>query len=333
MMKVAIRLSALAGLTIGHALAQKVSMHVPVSTGCIELNDRVVTQVTNGQYTLAESLLSTATISRTDATRDSCAGLVLKNVASLFSVSGRIAEAERYAERSVKILEAIYPPSDLVLLAPLFTLASTRFEQGKTAGAREAFKKMQSIRTERPADRVLVHDMAAVLLEAERRFPEAEAEYLITFHALEEAGLGEAAEAGAVLNSLGSIYIEEQRLEEARSALDRALIILSNAKDTVSLQRIKLFNLKGVLLARQGAWLEAEQDLSAALAMADQEPWLNPIALRTLLTIYAYALRRNHHRREARSIEARAAGIHTAPATSSVIDVTDLLTERKQAKK
>jgi hypothetical protein len=53
-------------------------------------------------------------------------------------------------------------------------------------------------------------------LEAERRFPEAEAECLITFHALGEAGLGETAEAVAVLNSLGSLYIKEQRLEKAR---------------------------------------------------------------------------------------------------------------------
>jgi hypothetical protein len=78
-------MTALASLTIGHALAQRLSVQVPVSTGCFELNDAAVIQVINGQYALAESLLSTATISHTDARRDRCVGLVLNNVAHSWS--------------------------------------------------------------------------------------------------------------------------------------------------------------------------------------------------------------------------------------------------------
>jgi hypothetical protein len=60
------------------------------------------------------------------------------------SVSGRLADAERLAERSVLILEKTYTTNDVMLLLQI--LAASRFEQGKTARAREAFKRMQAIR-------------------------------------------------------------------------------------------------------------------------------------------------------------------------------------------
>jgi hypothetical protein len=110
-----------------------------------------------------------------------------------------MAEAERLAERSVKILERIYPPNDLVLLRPLEILVGTRSEQGKTATARDVFKRMLSIQTVRPEDRAVVHGAAPVLLESEGRLQEAEAECLATFQAWEEAGHGETRYAGSVI--------------------------------------------------------------------------------------------------------------------------------------
>jgi tetratricopeptide (TPR) repeat protein len=297
----------------------------------VELNQTVVTQIANGQFTLAESMLSKAAVSGLDRAGDSCAGFILNNMAALLSIQGRIDEAERYAERSLRILEAKYPASDLTLLRPLSVLASTRFEQGKIAGAREAFRKMKSIRTERPSDRALVHATGAVLLHAEGRLPEAESEYLLTVQAWDEAGQGETAEAGAALNSLGSLYVHEQRYEEARQALDRALTIFSRAKDAVPMDRIKTLLVVGVLLARQGAWRESEQELSEALTMADHEPWVDPVALRSLLVAYAYVLRKNHHGREARAIEARANGIHRE--RPAIVDVTELLAKPKPVRK
>ena len=332
-MKVTWITALLAASTMVHALAQSVTNYVQTSAGCGELNQQVVSQFAHGQYAAVETLLSAAIASGADRNRDTCAGFILNNMAVLLSTSGRITDAERLAERSVKILEAIYPPSDLVLLRPLSILASMRFEQGKTAQAREVFKRMLLIRAERPEDRALVHATGAVLLEAEGRQSEAEAEYLVTSRAWQEAGREDSADAGAVFTSLGSLYVKEQRFEEARQALDRALTIFSLSKDAVPTDTIKVLHVRGVLQARQGAWLEAEADLGKALSMADREPWVDPIALRSLLTSYAYVLRRNHHRREARSIEARAAGIRRDPAQSAIIDVTELLAKPKHPKK
>lgn len=254
-------------------------------------------------------------------------------MAAFLSASGRIADAERLAERSVVILEKVYDSNDVVLLRPLQILAATRFEEGKTAKAREAFKRIQSIRIHRPEDSALVHGTAAVFLEAEGRWPESEAEYLAALQAWEEAGRGETADAGAILNALGSLYIHEQRLAEARQALDRALDIFSRAKDVVPMDRIKLLYVRGVLCARQGDWSRAEQYFREALSSSDPQPWIDPLALRSLMTSYAIVLRKNHHRQEARSIEARAAAVQADHTTAAIIDFTELLPKAKPTKK
>jgi len=249
------------------------------------------------------------------------------------SISGRSADAERLAERAVLILEKTYSANARELLRPLETLAASRLEQGKTAKAREAFKRIQAIRIEQPEDSALVHGIAAALLQAEGNLAEAEIQYLASLRVWEGAGQGETADAGAAFNGLGLVYIQEQRLTEARQVLDHALAIFSRAKDAAPMDRIKVLHCRGAVHARQGDWRRAEQDFRDALAIADQEPSVDRVVLRSLLTNYAYLLRKNRHRREARAIQARAEGIPADPAMSAVIDVSDLLAKPKLGKK
>jgi tetratricopeptide (TPR) repeat protein len=322
-----------AALTVGQTLAQDAGKPVLVSTACAELNRTVMAHLANGKLREGELALAAFLVADDDRASESCAGLVLNNMAALLSISGRVADAERLAERSVLILDKAYSPDDVVLLRPLQTLAAARFEQGKTARAREALKRMQSIQIQRPEDHALVHGMAAALFEREGKRLEAEGEYLAAFRAWEEAGRGETAEAAATLNGLGSLYIELGRLTEAQQALDRSLAIFSSAKDTVPTDHIKLLQVRGVLHAWQGDWRKAEQDFHAALSMSDLEPWVDPIALRPLLIRYAYILRKNHHGREARSIEVRAAALQTGGPATAIVDITELLPKTKPAKK
>ena len=175
--------------------------------------------------------------------------------------------------------------------------------------------------------------MAAALLEREGKRSEAEAEYLAAFRAWEDAGKGETAEAAAILNGLGSLYIALGRLTDAQQALDGARAIFSRAKDTIPNVHSKLFLVWGVLHARQVDWRQAEQDFCLALSMSDRRPWADPIVLRPLLTHYAYVLRKNHHGREARSIEARATVLQTDRTTATIVDITELLPKAKPAKR
>uniref|UniRef100_Q02AH2 Tetratricopeptide TPR_4 n=1 Tax=Solibacter usitatus (strain Ellin6076) TaxID=234267 RepID=Q02AH2_SOLUE len=319
----------LAALTASYTLAQDAGRPVSVIAACVDLNQAVMAQVANGKLTDAELAVSAFSV----AGGESCVGLVLSNMAARLSIAGRIADAERLAERSVLILEKAYSPDAAPLLSPLQILAATRFEQGKTARAREALKKMRAIRSELPEDQALIHGMAAALLEREGRRREAEAEYLAAARAWEEAGKGETAYEGTILSGLGSLYIELGRLTEAQQTLDRALAIFNRAQDTAATDRSKLFEVRGVLHAWQGNWLEAEQDLREAISMLDREPWVDPTILRPVLTRYAYILRRNHHGREARPIEARAASLHAAGASTAIVDITELFPRTKPRKK
>lgn len=317
----------------GQIFGQSLSTSAPLADRCVELNQTAMTQIANGKLKEAELALTALLTPGADQAQGACAGVVLNNMAAVISVSGRPGDGARLAEQSVRILEKVFSPNDPALLRPLQILAATSFEQGETGKAREAFKRMQSIRIQRPEDRALLHGMAAVLAEAEGMLPQAEADYLAALQAWQEAGRGERADAGVILNGLGSLYIKEHRLSEAQQALDRALAIFSSAEDAATMDRIKVLNVRGVLQARQGDWPGAEQDLHDALSIADREPWVDPFALRALLNNYAAVLRRNHHRREARSIEARAAAIRIDRTTASIVDITELLPKAKATKK
>jgi tetratricopeptide (TPR) repeat protein len=326
-------LTLLLASTSGQIFGQSLNASAPVGGRCLELNQTAMTQVAKGKLKEAELALTAFLTSGADQAEPACAGLVLNKMAAFMSVSGRSEDGARLAEQAVKTLEKVYSPNDPALLNPLQILAATSFERGMTGKAREAFKRMQSIRIQRPEDRALLYGMAAALSEAEGRLPEAEANYLAALQAWQKAGRGETADACAILGGLGSLYIKEHRLSEARQALDRALAILSNAKDAVSMDRVKLLDVRGVLQARQGDWQGAEQYLHDALTMADREPWIDPFALRDLLNNYAAVLRRNHHGREARSIEARAAAMQVDPTAAAIVDITELLPKAKPVKK
>ena len=97
---------------------------------------------------------------------------------------------------------------------------------------------------------------------------------------VEEAGHGETRSAGAAFVRLGWMYIGEGRFDPARQALDRAFSFFGRSRDAIPADHIKLLSLRGLLYARQRAWEEADQDLSAALSMADRQPSVAPVVLR-----------------------------------------------------
>jgi len=171
--------------------------------------------------------------------------------------------------------------------------------------------------------------MAAALLEAQGRWPEAESQYSAAIQALKEAGRGDTADAATLLVGVGGVYTREHRMGEARQALNEALTILDRAPDADPWDRVNLLHTRGALYARRGEWRDAEHDLAQALSIADRESRAEPSVLRPLLIDYATALRKNHRRQEARSVETRIAALGGSPETHEVVDVTDLLARAK----
>jgi len=82
------RITVVLASTMGYALGQGVTKSVPVNVACVELNQTVMTQIRTGRLTEAELAVSAALGSGGDDAQNSCAGIVLNNMAA--SMAGRI---------------------------------------------------------------------------------------------------------------------------------------------------------------------------------------------------------------------------------------------------
>lgn len=295
---------------------------------CMELDKFAATKQAANQLDQAEVAISAAAARGNSL----CAGVVSGNVATLLFAEGHIGQAEAFAARSVDVLRQSVAPDHSMLLRPLHVLVMARVEQRQFRKAEEAFEQMLQVRAERPEQRGPVHLAGGVLLHMQGRLKEAEAEYLLAYEDWRQSGNADDADEAAVLNYLGALYIMEDRFQEAAKALDRALAIVTDAKNAYPLDRIELLNARASVHARQGEWSLAEGKLRLALAIADDVRLSEPIVLRAVLVNYAIVLRKNRRKREARVIENRVATLPRERAAGVVIDVRELSTALRSRK-
>jgi hypothetical protein len=289
---------------------------------CKQLNEEILADVAEGNLAHAEA----AAVAIGDRR---CAGVILNNIASVMNREGRWAEAEKLAQRSVRILEQVVAPDDPVLLHPYHLLAANSLNQHKIAKSREAFRRILQIRIETPNDRLLVHGMGAALLRSEGKLREAESEYLLGLDAAREAGLSEASDGAIVLTGLGGLYIEQSRFGDARTALEKANRILITQKDAHPVEYMELLLAQALLCARQSRWRDAEEDLRDSLEIARTKP---PDAdlMASMLKWYAFVLRKTHHGREAQSLEAQAAALRGHSESRAIVDASELAYAARQ---
>jgi tetratricopeptide (TPR) repeat protein len=291
---------------------------------CKQLNDEILADVAEAKLAHAES----AALTIDDRM---CAGVIFNNIATVMNREGRWAEAEKFAQRSVQVLETVLAPDDPILLPPYHLLSANRLNQNKIAKSREAFRRILQIRVETPKDRLLVHGVGAPLLRAEGKLRDAESEYLLALEAAREAGLSEAPDGAIVLSGLGSLYIEQNRFTDARGALEQANKILATRKDAHPVEYRELLLARAMLCTRQGCWRDAEQDLHECLDIARRNP---PDAdlMASILNWYASVLRKTHHGREAHTVEAQAAALRGHSESKAVVDVSELAYAAHQKK-
>jgi tetratricopeptide (TPR) repeat protein len=288
---------------------------------CVELDEFAIARVAANQLGQAEAAISAAA-SRGNSL---CAGVVSGNVATLMSAQGHIREAEAFAARSVDLLRKSVAPDHPMLLRPLHALVMARLEQRKLDRAEQGFEQMLHVRAERPEQRGQIHITGGVLLHIQGRLKEAEAKYLLAYEDWKQFGKPGDADEAAILNYLGALYLAQGRFEEAAQVLDRGLAIVAAAGDAYRLDRIELLNARASVYARHGEWREAQEKLHRAIAIADDAGVSEPVVLRSVLKNYAIVLRKNHRRKEARTIESRVSALprDTVPGTV-VIDIREL---------
>jgi hypothetical protein len=99
------------------------------------------------------------------------------------------------------------------------------------------------------------------------------------------------------------------------------------------MDRSKLVAVRGMLHAGLGEWGPAERDYREGLWLADRQPDVGSAYVLNLLNRLAEALKKNHHRHEAREIEARAAALLRASRSATAVDVSDLVAPPKPGRK
>jgi tetratricopeptide (TPR) repeat protein len=312
-------------LILSAALVQFVAVAQTLSESqCTGLNELASTRAVANRLDQTEVAVSLA-MSRGDYV---CAGIVLGNIAALMSTYGRVSDSEAFATRAIDLLRKHLDPADPIFFRPLHVLAITRLEQGKFRKAQKAFEQMLQIPANRPEQRAQVHITRGMLLQMQGKFKDAESEYLLADDEWTQLGRPADADAAAVLSYLGALYIAEARFKEASQVLDRALALIEVAKNAVPLDRINLLNRRAVAHGKEGEWPQAQEKLRQAIAIAESAGVSEPVMLRSVFDNYAFALRKNHHRREARVIDGLSSALPRDPA-GAVIDVQELSAARR----
>ena len=314
-----------AAVVLWPAAAQDASPTAAPGAVCIELNRLIVEKVESGQLASAEGALSEALNRKGIALERSCFQMTLHNMANVIALSGRLDEAEVLAEQSLRILDNLYPSDSPLRFRPLQLLWSIQFQQGKRGKARQTFQKMRSLRLDQPRDRAMLYGAVAAQLQADGEYNEAETEYLKSIAAGEEAGRGDSAEMAVIISGLGTLQLSQDRYLDAGKTLERALAIARSAKDAIPMDVVNILCQLASLHARQGKWRVAEDNMKTAISMADRAARLDPAVRKRMLLNFAYILRKAHRRKEARTIEARAAAINAPGSTNVIVDVSEFL--------
>ncbi|MCH7633940.1 MAG: CHAT domain-containing protein [Proteobacteria bacterium] len=195
----------------------------------------------------------------------------LNNLALLYYIQGKYAEAEPLHKRALAIYEKTLGPEHPDVAAPLHSLAGLYYEQGKYAEAEPLYKRALAIREkalgpEHPDVAGSLNDLAG-LYQAQGRYAEAEPRYKRAL-AIEEKALGPGHSLVATsLNNLAALYWTQGKYAEAEPLNKRALAIQEKALGPEHPDVATSLNNLAVLYKAQGKYAEALVHIRRASAI------------------------------------------------------------------
>lgn len=296
---------------------------------CTQVNSKIAEAAARDRLDEARRILAEAIGSDGNRLGRPCAGLLSTAIAALFQASGKPDEARIFAEQAIAYYQSSLPAQDPAYLHPLHVLAAAAVQQNRIQRAEEVLEKMQLIPATKADDRALYEHMSAIVLQREGKKQEAESHYRAALADLSELTPRDYLKEAAVHGQLASLYLEEGRDAEAAQTVNDALRQLDTAHDILPLFRMNLLEVRAVVWMREARWHEAEADLAQAVSLSRGHAEIATAALQTVVTNYAYVLRKLH-RKEARSVEKWAAALRASNmAQSQTVDVAELVAHRK----
>ncbi len=246
------------------------------------------------------------------------AATTLDDLASVHEDLGQFTQAERYCRKALLILEKSLGAEHPSVAAVLAHLGGIYIQMGQGSKAEPLLRRALEIRWQHghasPLEQAEILNEGAILDVVQGNKLGAEA-LLHRALALFEQELGpEHERVASALSSLACLALDSARDREAAAYAERAWKILGKIPQAPAPPMVKSLTVLGLVYARTERVLEAEWHIKRALQIAETS--LGPESLITagVLGDYATVLRKLKRKREAETLEKRAAEILTVNA-------------------
>jgi tetratricopeptide (TPR) repeat protein len=308
--------------TLNVATAEELVIHVhPVA---YELQ-RAATLENNGDVKGSERVLLAAIETAKKEGLIGYHGIALNNLAVLYAVLERPADAERYFKRAISVVEEAEESLAVNTLARTkLHLASLYVETNRTREAEKLDLPAVMAKLQNPQDQARVRSMLASIAMAKNDLARAEEMYLGVLSFWQEHlahGLGQT-ETATALNNLGIIAWRQNRTEAALTRLERSLgmwrTVLGEKNPTLAktMSNLATVCVQAKRYDEAARWLE-QADVIAQHTFGEVHPLT--ISLRQQ---YAEALKKAGRKEEAKVIARAASEARKIVRSPSVADYT-----------
>jgi tetratricopeptide (TPR) repeat protein len=272
--------------------------------------------VAQAEYSKAEQTLLAA-LQRVEPSGESAA-VILNNLGSLYQDQGRLLDAKRCYEQSIRIWESA---GGVNLAQPLNNLGGVYRALGLYGKAEQAYLRSLEMRErvhgpDHP-DVARVWNNLALVYRAQGRGGQAEEAGLRALRILEQAPGPSPLDIAAVRTNLGGVYYDQRRFADAEQQLQQAIRI---SRDHPG-QAQTLLLLASVYVA-EGQAPAAEPLLRRAIEVTERAFGPEHPDLAPMLGQYATVLRRTGRKQEAREASRRAKTIREASARRDLLGRT-----------
>ncbi|MGH7848292.1 MAG: tetratricopeptide repeat protein, partial [Candidatus Binatia bacterium] len=253
------------------------------------------TQSNLGHYRDAESTLKRALqIEEAAGANRAKAAEALLNLATLYRIQSRYAEAEQLLRRSLQIREKISGPADSEAVRTLMTLANLHRDQGNYAAAEALFRRALNLRAATLGEEhpdVASSLVAVGIVKNDQRQPAEALELCRRAAAIADKLRGAAVSAGAeAWTCIAAAYLQQNKFEESEAAFKRSIQTLRPLSVERPVELALALNGLGELYRSAGKFADAEAPLRESLELtghaAGQDSTDYAMALNNLGLLY-----------------------------------------------
>jgi tetratricopeptide (TPR) repeat protein len=239
--------------------------------------------------------------------------VLLRNLASVYSLQARYDEALRVLQDALKIAKASPPLEPMISSAVINSIGVVHYRQGKVSKAEKMFNEAVQFLPESGTlfDRADLLNNLGTVYHAKRQFEKAE-EFLINALKIIEGQIGlRHPDLTFSLSALGVLYHDWRKYRESEAQYRRALSILEGQEGIFDTRIARLLHSLSRTYQADGRKADAAAALSQANDIARRKAKEHP-DMALIMEAYAETLKREGKAKEAEQLRVEARRVRTA---------------------